>query len=128
MAWTKGIAIMHKCIYHSIFYILHIYTCRCIDVQCYVSPSQVLRLHGEQEAVPRLRAEYLSLKRLEKVEQRGAAGERGRQGLADALLERRAAEASQPSVMSMAMDWLWSGGVVVSPLKGDMVLEVKAKA
>lgn len=71
----------------------------------------MLRLQGEAEALPRLRSEYLSLKRLEKVDARPAA-DRGRQGLADALLERRAAEASQPSVMSMAMDWLWSGGDV----------------
>lgn len=32
-----------------------------------------------------------------------------RQGLADALMERRAAEATQPSVVAMAMDWLWPG-------------------
>lgn len=91
-----------------------------------VSIVEVLRLQGEAEALPRLRAEYLSLNNgkasasrtsdvPEPVTQeqnisRQVSEQRGRQGLADALMERRAAEASQPSVVSMAMDWLWSGG------------------
>jgi len=89
----------------------------------------------EMEPVPGLRDEYLSLRRsmaqavqfgnppaaptspLEKaqVPRRSSCDNAGvvdfsRHGLGDALLERRAAEASQPSVMSMAMDWLWSRG------------------
>ncbi|CAK9102882.1 Uncharacterized protein SCF082_LOCUS48070 [Durusdinium trenchii] len=79
-----------------------------------VSIAEVLRLEGEAEASPSLRAEYLSLKGLKaeepKLDLNPPVEQHGRQGLADALLERRAAEASQPSVVSMAMDWLWSGG------------------
>ena len=89
-----------------------------------VSIVEVLR-QGEAEALPRFRAEYLSLNNSGKASSSANAQEpvaqesnvsrqvseqRGRQGLADALMERRAAEASQPSVVSMAMDWLWSGG------------------
>ncbi|CAE7946116.1 unnamed protein product [Symbiodinium sp. KB8] len=103
-----------------------------------ITVTEVLKVHEpgvEVEPVPGLRDEYLSLRRsmaqavqfgnppaapsspLEKaqVPRRSSCDNAGiadfsRHGLGDALLERRAAEASQPSVMSMAMDWLWSRG------------------
>jgi len=86
---------------------------------------------SEPEPVPPLREEYLSLRTsmAQAIQFTGVpapAAKSGddeaarmhvggsldcsRRGLADALMERRAAEAAQPGVVSMAMDWLWSRG------------------
>ncbi|CAE7209695.1 unnamed protein product [Symbiodinium natans] len=109
-----------------------------ITVTEVLNVSEPLEPGAEVEPVPSLRDEYLGLRRsmaqavqfqrpaaapqspafqkTQKVAVPAAArdlagiADFSRHGLGDALLERRAAEAAQPSVMSMAMDWLWSRG------------------